>query len=299
MDMLSAEMEQTKVRHKMSPLDRCTLHMNAKGDAFDLAWKTIRSMGLTAALNEFFGRPVEPMYWYLAHNTSFESWYKDCYSDVGIPTSRFAYSHFDNDFELAKIQIYLTDVGKENGPFAFVPGSHKWTGCKTQQYIFKEMDRVLKYPKNEALYYRPLFGSITRRKEFLQLPVPLQGTSHLGDDVVDDSELSHQLEENFRIVTSDQGNCCVFAGGDLLHYGGLVSGADRWVLQLGVATQRPHSAGPAPTQTILRRLATKGRKCVGDKPIDAIRKILGYTDAPPRQSEYKPAANKETESSST
>ena len=296
--MLASEMDQTVARHETCAIDRCTFHMQPKGDAFDLAWKTLRSIGLLSAVNEMFGRQAEPMYWYFAHNTATESWYKDCYADVGLPTSRFAYAHFDNDFELAKIQIYLTDVGPENGPFSFVPGSHKWTGCKTQQYIFKELDRTLRYPKDESLYYRPRFKTAANREDMMRLPVPLQGTSHFGDDVVDGTELAKQLEQNFHSVTSDQGNCCVFAGGDLLHYGGLVEGADRWVLQLGVATQRPHSAGPPPRQTLLRKLASTGRKYVGNKPVDAVRRILGYRDEPVKQQKYQPLVKKESEKSS-
>lgn len=295
--MLSEQMEQVEERHKLCPIDRCSLHMPTKGDAFDLAWKTLRSMGLTAALHDLFGRPVEPMYWYLAHNTASEAWYKDCYADAGLPTSQFAYGHFDHDFELAKIQIYFTEVGPENGPFTFVPGSHVWSGCKTQQYMFKEMDKTLRYPRNDSLYYRPRFQNEESRREFLELPVPLHGTSHFGDDVVEGSELSNELAQSFHAVTSDVGNCCVFAGGDLLHYGGIVSGAERWVLQVGVATQRPHSAGPAPKQTLLRKLASTGRRYVGDKPIDAVRRILGYTDDPVKQAGYTVTTPKEKEPS--
>lgn len=286
--MLAPEIQQTEARHKLKPTDRCSLHMRTRGEAYELAWKTLEQMGLIATLNEFFGRKVNPIYWYLAYNANTESWYKNCYGDVGLPTSDLAYSHFDHDFELAKIQIYLTDVTENDGPFAFVPGSHKWTGCKTQQFIFKEMDKAFKYPKDESLYYRPRFGSPQYRKQLLQLPTPLQGSSHFGDDLVNGSPMTEELKKQFRVVTSDQGNCCVFAGGDLLHYGGLCNGTDRWVIQFGLATEQPHSAGPEPKRSLLAKLATKSRKFVGDGTIDGIRKMLGYNDTPIPQANYSP-----------
>lgn len=287
-ELLADQRAETESRHRMKPIDRCTLHMRCSGPAFDLAWKTLQSTGIVTAVSDLFGRDVNPIYFYLAHNSARESWYQNCYADVDLPTSPFPYAHFDNDFDLAKIQIYLTDVGEENGPFAFVPGSHRWTGCKSQQFVFKEMDKAFKYPKQESLYYRPRFGCREHRENFLRLPLPLQGSSHFGDDVVEGTPLCERLRREFRTVTSDQGNCCVFAGGDLLHYGGLVTGADRWVVQFGLAAETPHSAGGPVQRSLLARLATKSRKYVGDEAINRLRRFLGYGDSTPSQSEYKP-----------
>ena len=153
------------------------------------------------------------------------------------------------------------------------------------------MDKSFKYPKNESLYYRPRFGCPQHRENLLKLPVPLQGSSHFGDDVAEGSELSRDLSQSFKVVTSDVGNCCIFAGGDLLHYGGKVSGADRWVIQFGLAAENPHSAGGPAKRSLLAKLATKSRKYVGNDTINGLRKFLGYgSGANPSQSEYKPNA---------
>ena len=291
-DLLKEERATLERRHSLNPIDRCVLHMRARGEAYDLFMETLREQGLIDAVNGHFGRKAGVIYWYLAHNTASEQWYKDCYADVGLPTAKTAYAHFDNDFDLAKIQLYLTDVDEDNGPFAFVPGSHKWSGNRAQQFVFKQMDRTFKYPKNEELYYRPRFGSPEYRAEILQLPQPLQGSSHFGDDVVPGSDLERELDDAFLKVTADQGNCCVFAGGDLIHYGGLVDGEDRWVLQLGLAIEKPWSAGPEATRSLLRRLATRCRKFIGDRPIDAIRRLMGFNDSKgsPAQNQYKPVS---------
>lgn len=289
-DDLAEERALTEKRHAMNPVDRCVYHMKQNGPTYELMENTLKDIGLFDAVSSLFGRSVQANYWYLAHNTASEAWYQNCYQDAGVETSPLAYAHFDNDFDLAKIQIYLTDVGEDNGPFAFVPGSHKWAGCKTQQFVFKEMDRHFKYPKDERYYYRPRFASPEYRKEFMQLPKSMQGSSHLGDDLLADSDMLREIDASFNRVTSDKGNCCVFAGGDLLHYGGLVQGEDRWVLQLGLVAERPHSAGPPPKRSLFRKILSKTRRIVGEKPIRMIGNVFGYEETAPPQNVYNPNA---------
>ena len=86
-DMLKAERVATEERHATRPIDRCTLHMRCSGDVFDLAWKTLKEQGLVTAVNDLFGREVNPIYFYLAHNSAKEVWYQDCYADAGLHTS--------------------------------------------------------------------------------------------------------------------------------------------------------------------------------------------------------------------
>lgn len=287
---LAEERAMVEQRHAMNPIDRCVYHMKQRGPNYELLHKALVDLGLLEAVSCLFGRNVKVIYWYLGHNSSSEAWYKGCYQDVGVETSPLAYAHFDNDFDLAKAQLYLTDVDEENGPFAFVPGSHNWSGSKTQQFVFKQMDRQFKYPKDERFYYRPRFGSPEYRKEFMQLPKSMQGSSHLGDDLLGESEMCREIEASFNRVTSDKGNCCVFAGGDLLHYGGIVQGDDRWVLQLGLAAEQPYSAGPAPKRSIFRKILSKLHRTFDVKPVRLIGNAIKHDGQDPPQNEYRPNA---------
>lgn len=228
---------------RRDPHNQRMLPMRLSGPPWETLWSAINECGLVGGVSLHELQQVKPMYWSLALNTPSERWYRDCYDDVGVPTSPAAYMHYDHDFNFAKIQVYLTDVDLDSAPFSYIPGSHLWKGSNVQQMIFKTLDSAfsdLARPPGEV-YYRLRFRLPEQRQQFMLLPECFRGTSHFGDDILFDSPLAEQLLPQERFVTSDVGNAMVFTGGKALHRGGLARSKERLVLQVGISAETPAS----------------------------------------------------------
>lgn len=143
----------------------------------------------------------------------------------------------DYEFDHQKLTIYLGDVGLEQGPFKYVIGSHKFERPEFRLTFFKEFDQEIRCSLTREIYYRPLFSKQKYRSVFAQLPELLQGTSHFGDDILDDTPMSDSLLENELTVTSDKTNFFIFNGSRGIHRGGQVKTGERLVMYIGVS---PH-----------------------------------------------------------
>lgn len=167
-----------------------------------------------------------------------ETWYREPYSDVGVDTPHTATMHYDHDFSSTKILFYLDDVTENDGPFSLIKGSHIWPKCFSQFAYYKQLDQTIAKAATQhghpvTDYYRVCIAYPEFRSEFMKLPVPLQGASHFGDDVVNGTELSDFLLSKEVKVTSDKGNCAVFVGHSAIHRGGMVgAGGHRWAFQI-------------------------------------------------------------------
>jgi hypothetical protein len=189
-------------------------------------------------------QPLELAYCALVLSHPGETWWRGCYEDVGIPTGRTVYMHNDKDYDIMKVLVYLGDVQEPQGPFCFVRGSHRWRRSKTQSFFHKAFDAAANVnlaPREpqRTVYYRKAFRHPEFRRQFLLLPKPLRGSSHFGDDVLDDSDLSKWLLERETAVTSEMANCMAFIGADGIHRGGTVTQGERWALQIGLKQVPP------------------------------------------------------------
>src|SRR5262249_48752064 len=158
----------------------------------------VEQSGILDIASAYLGKPMRFYYAALDYAHRGQSWYKDCYSDKGLPTSRTVYMHFDADADVVKAMLYLVDVGREDGPFCYVRGSHN---CQPSSFISAlqngfdvastdsfQMERdQLDYKLG---YYRPRFKLREQRQNTLLLPPLLRGTTHFGDDILDDTEVS-------------------------------------------------------------------------------------------------------------
>jgi hypothetical protein len=199
-------------------------------------------------------KPMEIFYYALEYNQPQQNWYRDCYIDIGMPTSRTAYMHFDADRDVLKAMLYLNDVGSENGPFSFIPGSHQWTRSPVVCAIHKGFDQaqwqVFRWPDQGQYYYRPRFKLREQRPDMLALPSRLRGSTHFGDDVIDGSPLSEDLLRQEHVFTAPAGTITLFDGSQGVHRGGLVRSGARWVIQIGLRVEQPQTAKP---RSLLRK----------------------------------------------
>lgn len=222
----------------------CALALPHSGGFWNQISAYLKQSGIIAGCSLARRQPLELAYCALVLSHPGETWWRGCYEDAGIPTGRTVYMHNDKDYDIMKVLVYLSDVKQPQGPFCFVRGSHRWRRSKTQSFFFKAFDAAANVnlaPREptRTVYYRKAFRHPEFRRQFLMLPRPLRGSSHFGDDVLDDSELSRWLLERETAVTSEMANCMAFIGADGIHRGGTVAAGERWALQIGLKQVPP------------------------------------------------------------
>lgn len=229
----------------------CVKSLPKKGPHWNIITRELRNLGVIEAVGEFSQYKMDLDYCALHLAHEYEDWYQGCYSDVGLGTQKTTYMHFDQDYALIKMMIYLNEFDEKLAPlapFSIIKGKHWMSGSYVRSAFYKELDVtnaevIATEDKTGTSYYRPVFKYPKYRKEFLKLPAPLQGTSHFGDDIVDGSELSNHLLSIETKMTAELANCALFNGGNHIHRGGMVGKGERWALQVGFRMSDPSMRG--------------------------------------------------------
>jgi len=251
----------------------CALALPHSGRCWTELSDYLQRSGIIAGCSHARRQPLELAYCALVLSHTGEQWWRGCYEDAGISTARTVYMHNDKDYDIMKVLVYLTEVDDARGPFCFVRGSHKWRRSRTQSFFFKAFDAAANVnlaPREpvRTVYYRKAFRHPQFREQFLKLPRPLRGSSHFGDDVLDDSELSGWLLERETAVTTEMANCMAFIGADGIHRGGCVREGQRWALQIGLR-QTP------PLHQRIERQAKAAYAVTRSKLRGAVRRVVG------------------------
>jgi hypothetical protein len=194
-----------------------------------------RRQGILDGLAGYVGSHVNFTGFSLEYSYALQNWWRGVYSDIGLPDSKTTYMHYDQGCRDPKAIIALTDVTEENGPTGFVRGSHKKARSRFLHFMITALDHCFQRDETQGTSdanYRPRFAREQYRRELLLLPRALQGSSHFGDDILDDTQLSEELLANEVRMTKDIGNCIVFDGNFGIHRGGLVRNGERFVFQV-------------------------------------------------------------------
>jgi len=157
--------------------------------------------------------------------------------------------HTDTGSNILKAMFYLKDVGPEDAPFSYIPGSHHWKRSllvtafqcaldKQQSYIYDTTKDGLDYASH---YYRPLYANEEGRSDVLSLPRILRGSTHFGDDVQDGTPLSQDLLSLEKKFMSPAGTIILFDGARGIHRGAVSNGGHRWAIQLGFRIANPEA----------------------------------------------------------
>ena len=208
--------------------------------AFSRIKSLLTDLGLLNVSNAYHGHSMELSSASLEVSRPESTWWKSCYQDVQMPTSKSAYMHYDFEFNLQKFVIYLDEVNEKNGPFSVIMGSNNIELPKFVFTFVKELELVLRNKnvfEKSKVYYRNQFFSEANRKLFLQIPKALRGASHFGDDLIDGSEIQKELLGNEKIYTSKDGNLIMFDGHHGMHRGGLCKEKERLALFLTLTPQ--------------------------------------------------------------
>jgi hypothetical protein len=246
-----AERRLLLLRAKMKPNAHCVMPLHIASPAFRMVKQMAEESGLIDFVSAYTGKEME--FWYVAldHAHPGQDWYKGCYADIGLPTAKTVYMHYDADFDLIKALFYLKDVGPGDGPFRFIPGSHKWARSNltlaVQNGFDKASGEVFARETRNRGYYRPRFMLADRRADIVAMPQFLRGSTHFGDDVEDGSQLSKMLLEAEHSFVSPAGTFVLFDGSRGIHRGGQVEpGGVRWAMQVGFRLRKaePQVRGP-------------------------------------------------------
>ncbi|MBL8350027.1 MAG: hypothetical protein JNL87_06895 [Burkholderiaceae bacterium] len=163
----------------------------------------------------------------------------------GLPRPALTlYAHLDESITAPKSIVYLSAVEPCNGPTSCYPHAYEDLGIQPLQEIIgrvvgnvgNSMDSPLR-----AHYQKRYHQSVTSepfRRHFMRLPPELRFNSHLGWDVLPDSELESALVARERVMTGPPGTLIVFDGARLFHRGGLMQQGERIALQV-VFDQKP------------------------------------------------------------
>lgn len=219
--------------------DRASSPLPLARNYWDRLLRMMNANGVIGGVSAFQGVPLEPIYCALTYSHSGETWWKNCYADVGVPTSKLSYLHRDNDLDLVKFIFYLDKVKPENGPFSFCDGSTRQKRSYSQDRLFKNIDKLLAKEARSGTpstdcYYRKWLKYPEFRRDFMALPKQFQGSSHFGDDLLPGTDAEKYYNDRNHILTTDKANAFVFAGNDLLHRGACVEEGDRWAIQVGL-----------------------------------------------------------------
>lgn len=215
--------------------------------------KFIRDNNITEIISEYKKMDMQLYYaaWDYSHNR--QKWFRNNHEyNYLSPTN---YYHFDADPDVAKMLIYLSDVGEGDGPFKFVKGSNTMPRSIYLTYIFYAIDTLVspKFKKSDNLYGRGLF--LYRKDFLLKFPECFMGSTHFGDDVIDGSDLSHYLLNNTTTFTRKKGSAVLFDGFSGIHAGGNAFTGERLAIQ--VAFKRKKSIDQNRPKTTFSEHAVK------------------------------------------
>jgi hypothetical protein len=235
MEILKPYMDVLREQRRTNGGARCFVNIPGWGADWNLITAFLRQHRIEEGISAFAGYPLGLVGYALTYSHPDETWFANCYSDLGLDVASTVQMHYDLDNLSAKSMLYIDEVNDDDGPFSYTPVSRDLISSRSQTSFFKYLDYAtydFAKEKNVGCEYRPIMSDTGLRKYFADLPAELQGTACPGDDVIAGSPLERKLLNGERLVTSDIGDLAVFAGGETLHRGGVVKGGERWALQM-------------------------------------------------------------------
>lgn len=253
-------------RKEASPARHCAMPLDPCSPAAGSIQRALHSKGIVSAVSHYMGCEMEWLYAALDFSHPCQNWYKNCYVDSDLPTAKTVYMHFDADPDIVKAMLYLSDVDAASGPFRYVRGSHRWRRSPFLFALHKgfDMEQTKSFPMEadrldyKLGYYRPRFFLKDHRRDLLTLPSAFRGTTHFGDDIVDESDLSRRLLAGEDTFLGPPGTLIVFDGSAGIHRGSQVERGERWAVQIALRAVASRRQPPASRRSIVKA-AIQGR----------------------------------------
>lgn len=254
----ATQLAELRAQLKVDPESRAAVSIPLKGLFGRALSQIVKMYGVERVASEYKRCDMELLYASLEVSVPTQTWYKNCYEDVGLKTSQTVTMHYDYDTPVLKAMIYLNKVDLKNGATGIIPGSHLWERSPFTFAFVNELDHqypnVFPVKRHNENYYRPRFKYADDRRRFARMPVAIQGTSHFGDDLIDGSLLSSYLLKNEVRFVPGGAECMLFDGAQAIHRGGIVFEGERVALQIAFHPKRH--------QTLARRVCLKFKNTI-------------------------------------
>lgn len=201
--------------------------------------KEFERQGIFELVSEHIGIKYKTVGVSLELSSEGSTWWKNNQFPGDSPKTMYA--HLDESIYAPKAIVYLSDVTEHNGPTSGYIGTYeKFENTRVQDLLGRVIGNVGNN-ENSALkdyykkQYHQSFASENFRKHFMMLPPQLRFNSHLGWDVIPNSELETRIAETEEVMLGPAGKFVVFDGSKLLHRGGLIEQGERIVLQVVIS----------------------------------------------------------------
>jgi hypothetical protein len=193
----------------------------SRGDAPQLhavLEEAFTTAGILASVSAYLGCRARVRRVTLQINDDCDVYWRAFFDWCRLPVPRTAFLHVDNTYGVIKAILYLSDVSTTNGPFSYVPGTHRLKVGPAEALVRRATDIWLDSHPDE-------------RRLFQALPETLRVKAKFGDDIADDSDWGDWLVRNERAFTSADGDVVVFDT-DVIHRGGIVQQGQRRIIQV-------------------------------------------------------------------
>jgi hypothetical protein len=199
--------------------------------------REFKALGVLDAVSTLVGRKTRVVGLSLELSVPQATWWKNAIPGLAR-APKTLYTHLDESISYPKSIVYLSDVTAQNGP----------TGCNPSAYEAMQLNplqeaigRIIGTVGTEAAsplknYYAKQYhqsvNSENFRRHFMRLPECLRFNSHMGWDVLPDSELESRLAASELQMIGPAGTFIAFDGARLWHRGGLMEQGERVALQV-------------------------------------------------------------------
>lgn len=189
------------------------------------AWfeEMLERRGVLSGSSAWLRRPVRVAHLVPQLNRPDNDFWSGRFADLAMDDPACNYCHVDTAHNTTKMIIYLNEVGAENGPFSFVPGSHRARRSFADRLIRRAIDHsglAASDPETRAL--------------FASLPAVLRRKGAFGQDLEDGHPAAAQILTHERTIMSDEADCILFDP-EGIHRGGMIRAGERRIVGVVLA----------------------------------------------------------------
>jgi hypothetical protein len=197
---------------------------------FKLIQKFIDENRIFELVSDYMDSNLELAWAFPNYSHHRQKWFRIKEHETISPTN---YYHLDKDKNMIKILIYLTDVSDQDGPFKYVKGSNLWKASICTFALHYGIDfNVNKLLIGEESNFKN--NIFTARADILsEFPDAFIGSTHFGDFLKRDSDITKLLLNESVVFTRKRGTLIIFDGGMGVHSGGNAYGGERLAIQIG------------------------------------------------------------------
>jgi hypothetical protein len=185
---------------------------------YDVMESALSEAGILSSVRNYLGCRAELRSVALQINDEKDRFWRAHFEDRGVPVPPTVFFHIDNTYGVVKAIFYLSEVDETNGPFSYVPGTHRVGVGWFEALFVRAVDIWIDvYPQERHL--------------FAALPRSLRRKAKFGDDLDPGDAQGKWLLDHERIMTSKEGDVFVF---DVkgVHRGGMVRNGERRIIQV-------------------------------------------------------------------